>query len=219
MQLVVAFALALCVLCILMIRASFDARQRLVRVYETLASQWRGHVVEGSFFHPPALHYDVAGMQAELSAFYLRRDTLSAWLGRLRSRLGRTPVDADRVLPPHGSRPGHYTQLRFHLDRRVIESFVINADSEAPTGYRVESLQPELPERLLEKGWAKALRDIEAIRDRGSAHVRFDGDTLTVRKAALLMVLPNVEAFAVTGARLFTELTEALGDRGVRIKS
>lgn len=217
MQLVAAFALALCLLGFMVYWASLKTRRRIAHVYGALAAQWEGQVAEGSFFRPPVLRYEVDGIRAELSAFYLRRGTFSGWLARLRASDGKAPGNGVDLLPPHGSRPGHYTQLRFQLDRRVIESFVINVDPASPTGYRVESLRPALPTRLLDEGWAEALHRIEAIRDRGGAHVRFDGDTLTVRKGALLMTLPNIETFASTCARLVTELDEALGDRGVRL--
>jgi hypothetical protein len=156
--------------------------REVARVYRTLAHRWKGMFRAGTYLRPPVVEFAHEGLQAQLSSFYLHR--------------GDT---------------GNYTQLRFDLGRSYLDAFVVRPDDEAKGRYRVESVSPELAERLLVGGWAEALDRIGAMTPGRHTEVRFDGDTLVVRTKALLLVPENLTDFRAAAGRILAELTAGLG--------
>lgn len=156
--------------------------REVARVYRDLADSWEGLFVAGTFFRPPVVEFAQNGVRAQLSSFYLHR--------------GDT---------------GNYTQLRFDLGRSYLHAFVVTPDEDAQGRYRVESVSPELAERLLTEGWAEALDRIGAMTPGRRTEVRFDGDSLVVRTKALLLVPGNLTDFRAAAGSILAGLTAGLG--------
>lgn len=182
---VAGMALGAALLALLQYVAYARSRSLFGRVYGVLADRWGGTFLVGSFFVPPSLSFRLGDVSAELRSFYLYR--------------GDT---------------GHYTQFVFRLPKAYLHAFEVRPGGSSGTGYAVESARPSLVEDLLAGGWSLQLQRIDDLTGKLGCEVRFDGDTLLVRKKALLLAEPDLVAFRDASEGLLQQLCASL-DRPV----
>ena len=157
------------------------SRRQVVEAYQALALLWSGRFDAGTFFVPPALSFSFRSFEVELRAFYLYRGLV-----------------------------GNYTQLRYSFGRSFLHAFVVRSPDEDEEGYDIESVRPELVRSLLEQGWTREMDRLVNVGGRQDVEVRFDGDTLTVRKRSLLLSIQNLKAFRESVEAMCIMLDERL---------